>query len=593
MKVGLLNFLFLLLIPIFSNAASFNENEKEIDNDNDNEMDYVNLPEVELWEVTLKALPIPEIKTEPKDMGWSISSFLGPFLFSTSSKIPSSSSDILTTSSITESEAVEFASLLKCSTRQLSSIEESTLRMLNLKDLSNASRLEIISKISKLGHIRLFELYAENNLSNILSELKNSRDYHALIFSSIEAKSLNIFFTIINKQIFILNAPQALVFAAMSNSQDILKFIIENNSNSNTDFEWVWNASDRKEGFMNSFGPDPFSAALSLGASRCIQAENLDCLNLIISSGLDVTYREYWLLKESAVCKNCRMFEVLSQACAETIPKSILNLVLIQAVKSENLSLIECVLNFDVNLNLDTGTGSTLIDAINTNNLKIFEAVFSRISHNEINAKVLNTSAEVGNFEIFVALIKVATSDLVLTAVCSCIANIKYQHLIPFILENAQLSTDIMAQGLTNSVKIGSKDLVFLFLQKNECTRENSASAFKEALLFDNYEITYAIVAKFGATFLIQKISVPKILDILFNCKAWNSLTILAEYFFELPSFHKQTFISKIILTDKVNIAKIAAKKGARFCYSELINVSDTEMRTFVTQMLRDNFNKS
>ena len=62
-----------------------------------------------------------------------------------------------------------------------------------------------------------------------------------------------------------LNAPQAVVVAAMSGSEDILQFVL--NQQSSLDYAWEWRSFDGGDGFMLNF---PFSASLLFGALKAI-----------------------------------------------------------------------------------------------------------------------------------------------------------------------------------------------------------------------------------------------------------------------------------------------------------------------------------
>ena len=106
-----------------------------------------------------------------------------------------------------------------------------------------------------------------------------------------------------------LNAPQAVVVAAMSGSEDILQFVL--NQQSSLDYAWEWRSFDGGDGFMLNFGSDPFSASLLFGALKAISGGHIDCLNIIISRGLDATYNDFLLLKESTATKNIDIFRLM------------------------------------------------------------------------------------------------------------------------------------------------------------------------------------------------------------------------------------------------------------------------------------------
>lgn len=581
MKLAVLS----LLLPVLASAASF---EDEVYDDED----YVNLPDlpqVELWDLVrpeADSVDVEIIAPEASPFAWSILSYLGSFLSPVSLlknvTPPPIGAEV---ESFSEAELDTMATILNCDRSNLRTIDASIKK--RILAMRNISASEILSHLAEIGNKSLFEMFVDANMPFILTEATSSRDLHAIIFNCIKIDSIYSFANIMLETKFSLNGPQAIVVASMNGSHEILQFMIDQKDNS--DYAWEWRSFDGGNGFMFDFGKDPLSAALFLGALKAISGSHLECLRILVANGVDISFKDYILLKDAVSVQGTKTFEILFND--SLVPNSTMNEVLLLAINNSNVSLVEYLLS--LNYTYQIMIQSHLVFAINSNNQRLFDVIFERVNPEQLNSQVLSLAASVGNAEIFISLLKASRNELIVSALCSCIANENLQHYVPIIASSIKLNSDIVAQALLHSVKARSLSLVKLILNEESCSPSIASPSFIEALMIDNVEMSIEFLGKFQPSALISQNILSKTLSKLFEIMAWKSLKLFVECYFSSPGFPKAKFISQLILTNQVEIAKIAAEKGANFPKSELIYVRDEEMRAFVMQMIAGDINKS
>lgn len=341
---------------------------------------------------------------------------------------------------------------------------------------------------------------------------------------------------------------------------------------------------------MLDFGKSPFEAALFLGSFKAISGNHLDCLKILKNYGPNVSFKDFLLLKKSATeCIDSSAFEILSYDIV--IPESVMHEILIMAINSKNESLVNHILSLNRTYNLEIQTH--LIPAIISQNKRIFEMISSNFESFKPTNEILSIAASAGSAEIFVELVKISDNDLILTALGNCISNTSLQHYVPLIIENIILSAEMISHGLIHSVKVRSSDLVKIFVANDGCVATMVHSSFLGALLSNDTELFGPFFSKFNASDLIKSCDISRTATTLIGIKAWKALKIYVENYLTNPNFPKTKFMSLIIKTDQVELAKYVVNQGGRISQSELINVTNKEMREFVMHTISEDLSKS
>ena len=80
----------------------------------------------------------------------------------------------------------------------------------------------------------------------------------------------------------------------------------------------------------------------------------IDCLNIIISRGLDATYNDFLLLKESTATKNIDMFRQMLCISSDRnpIPIIVMKDILLLAIKHDNVPLVDHLLSLKIKYGL-------------------------------------------------------------------------------------------------------------------------------------------------------------------------------------------------------------------------------------------------
>lgn len=579
-----------LIFPILAAAASVNTDDFE---DDENYNDLPNLPQVELWECVRPEINDFEIEipsVETSSFNWSILSFLGTFLTPyTPIKQVSPSPYEAEIASVADADLDSMASVINCDKALLKNYDVTIKkRVIQMKNMSKTTL--ILNHLAEIGDKSLFELFVDSNFSFILSETVTSRDFHNVIFDCIKIGSMNSLVNIMLHNKFPLNAPQAVVVASMNGSHEILQSILDQKNNLN--YVWEWKSFDGGNGFMLDFGCDPFSAALFLGSLKAISENHLNCLRILVSIGVDISFKDYILLKKAASVDGCEAFKLLmTNINVINVPDSVMNEVLLLAINNKNEVLVKYLFTLDYAYVITIQ--NHLVSAINSSNKNLFDLIFARVSQSELNNQILSQAASVGNTEIFVSLLKGSGKELVVSALCSCIANENLQHFVTEIVKNISLTSEVIAQALLHSVKARSLSLVKLFLNNEGCVSSIIPASFIEALMTNDVEIPVEFFKKFNRNDLIKPNLISKTVSKLFEIEAWNSLKLFVKNYASFQDFPKTNFVSKIVLTDQVEIARIAAEKGVHFPKTELIKIRNEEMRTFVMHMISEDLNKS
>ena len=237
----------------------------------------------------------------------------------------------------------------------------------------------------------------------------------------------------------------------MSGSEDILQFVL--NQQSSLDYAWEWRSFDGGDGFILNF---PFSASLLFGALKAISGGHIDCLNIIISRGLDATYNDFLLLKESTATKNIDIFRLMLSISSDRnpIPIIVMKDILLLAIKHDNVPLVDHLLSLKIKYGLKFEIH--LSSAIITKNKEIFDLIIQRLPSSGINSKILSEAAFAGNPEILIALLKLSSTELVFSSLPSCISNPKYNYLVQPITSALELNSEIITRALVLSVKVQS-----------------------------------------------------------------------------------------------------------------------------------------
>ena len=487
--------------------------------------------------------------------------------------------------SVSEAELDAMSSILNCERSLLRDVDCSIKE--NIIAMNSMSKSEILSRLAEIGNKSLFKMFVDLNMPFLLSEATTSREFHTIIFNCIKIDSTKSFTSIMSNAKFSLNGPQAIVAACMNGSRRILQFMMRQKDDSQ--YSWEWKNFDGGSGYMLDFGRDPLSAALFLGTLNAISEGHLECLMILVANGVNISFKDYMLIKNAASVQGTEPFKILH--CDVTVPDSAINEVLLLAIKNNNDSLVEYLLS--LHYAYQVTVQSHLVYAINSNNDRLFDFIFERVNHEQLTIVILSQAASVGNAYILISLLKVSSKELVVSALCSFIANESLQHFVPIIASNIILNSDIVSKALLHSVKASSLPMVKIFLNAETCNPSIATASFIEALMMDNAEILNEFFGKFVHLELLPQNRVSKTLSKLIEIKAWNSLKLFVKYYFSSDGFPKVKFISKIILTDQVEIANIAAKNGAKFPQSELFNIHDKNMRVFVMSMISKDFIKS
>lgn len=570
-----------LLLPFIAASASLYASSYEDDCFDEEYVNLPNLPEVEVWDYVITKTSASELGTVEIEapFNWSIRSFFGSF-FSSISPFKQATPSPPLIGPGGEADLEVMSTVINCNKELLRiynvSIRERVVALRNI-----ATRTKILSHLADIGDKSLFELFVDSNISIILTEIISSHDFTSVAFDCIKIDSINSLLNIMINIKYRLNAPHAVIVASINGSNEVLQYVLEQQNNS--DYAWEWKSFDGGDGFMLDFGIDPFSAALFLGSLKAISGGQLDCLQILVSNGVNVNFKDYILLKESTSVQGHETFKLLYNA-SNNISNSLMNEILLLAIEKNNDSLVEYLLTLDYTYNVNVH--NHLVSTINCNNTKLFNMILPLIDSTTLNGQILSLAASSGNVEIFIELLKVSCKSLVIAAICNSITNESLNHFVPHIIRDISVDSEIVAQALFHSAKVRSLPFVQLFLGHEACDQKSVETPFIEALIANDADIVNEFFKKFSPDNLIRPTLISKTVTKLFEIKAWNSMKIFVENYFESSNFPKRNFISILIITDQVEIAKLASAKGAKFLQSELVKVRNDEMRTFIIQAI-------
>lgn len=586
MKLALVS----LLLPFIVASASLSASSYEaecFDGEFVEDNEYVNLPnlpEVEVWDYVNTETSAPELENleiEASPLNWSIRSFFGSFFSSISpfkQATPPPPPPLIGPGGAADLEVM--SNVINCSKERLRMYDVSIReRVVALKNI--ITRTKILSHLADIGVKSLFELFVDSNISIILTEITSIHNFNSVAFGCIKIDSINSLLNIMLNIKYRLNAPHAVIVASINGSHEVLQYVLEQQNNS--DYAWEWKSFDGGDGFMLDFGIDPFSAALFLGSLKAISCGQLDCLKILVSNGVNVNFKDYMLLKESTSVQGSETFKLLYNA-ANNISNLLMNEILLLAIEKNNDSLVEYLLTLDYTYKVNVH--NHLVSTINCNNTKLFNMILPRIDSITLNGQILSLAATSGNVEIFIELLKVSSKSLIIAAICNSITNESLNHFVPHIISNIPVDSEIVAQALLHSAKVRSLPFVQLFLGHEACDQQSVETPFIEALFANDAYIVNEFFKKFSPDNLIHPNLISKTVTKLFEVKAWNSMKIIVENYFESSNFPKRNFISMLIITDQVEIAILASAKGAKFLQSELVKVRNDEMRNFVIQTI-------
>ena len=564
-------------------ACEFKPDEDVIvEEDDDEDIDdvFLVLPKIENWEY------VPEDKcavaiesgeeVESRLFSWSISSLLGGF-FQPGTSPAVKKSESLPSLDVADLNIRELARVLNCEPDQLMEMNLDNLK--SLATFASSPSANVLSRLTDIGDLALFELYFKENMALILSEVKTTRDFHAVIFNCIKIKSMNSFFNITITPKFPLNGPQVVVFSAMYGSIRILKFILDQKESVNhNDYDWTWKNIDGSSDIMLNFGKDPLSAALFLAALKTISNDHLNCLLLLIEANVNLEANNYYLLKESAVQPNLDSFIMILDHTTSPIPISIMNEILLLAIKNNNEVLVNHLITLNYAFNVLTHVH--LIPAISTNNPSLFHTILALIKVRDFDRSVLIHAADSGNDEIFLAIAKLSRREIVLNLLFSLISNARYHRHVSLIHDNVALSTGMCSQVLMQAIRIGSGEFVDMFLSPKVAFK----AAFSIALESNNMAVIEPFFAKFKDSELLvsSEKKLTTLMNTLFELKAWNSLHVLVSKFFNVREFPRHLFLAMIMETDQVEIAKTASTFGVAFPQCTINDIPNVKMREFV-----------
>lgn len=581
-----------LLLPILASAASFDAN---VDNEESGEDEIFLVPhQVDIWEYVPDKSEFVEygssvVLEQPSSISWSILSFLGSFLTSPASPIKKSDSNPGIGSHETvlkESDVALIASILNCDEAIVRGLEITSLQ--RVPSFKGMKKFAILSHLTELGDEQLFEVFFEANLATILTEITSSREFHTVVFNCIKIKSFNSFFNAMHNRgrKYALNAPQAVIIASMVGCEEILQFVL--NQQESSDFLWEWKSFDGGDGFMLNFGNTPLSAALFTGGVKAMSGGHMNCFNLLINKGLDVTFNDFSILKEAAANSNIEFFHTLFYTVSN-IPSSTLREILLIAISHNNENLVENLLKSKLKLNLQVH--EHLSAALSSRNERIVNLILSSVNLDGIDSKILMQAASVGNENNFIALLKVAKPDVILSSLCNCIFNTNYNHFVPRIIAEIELSPEMISLALVHAVRVSSIDFVRAFLEHKSCNGVSVKAGFSEALNSNDAQVLnqFFTFTKFNQSSLIRPRDISSALDVMFELKAWRTLRLFIEKFYTLPEFPKHKFVAMILETDQVDIVKFIAQHGAPFSKTLLAQVTNSEIHEFVSKILTAN----
>lgn len=545
--------------------------------------EYVPLEKDALKDADPNPMVSPAVEEEAVPTQWSIMTYLGSF-FQPGASSPFKKSESLPLIEASEVNLAEMAANFNCQTSQLAKIKPITLERINPHISSSSSRVSILNLIARHRDNDLFELFYTENAALIMSEVKTQNEFHDVVFNCIKMDNINAFFNVMISPKFPLNGPQAIILASVHGSIKILEFILQQRDVA--DYQWVWKHLDGSDGYMLFFGPDPLSAALFFGALKTIQNKNLDCLQVLIGANVDLVFKNYELLKEAANQGNLDIFTTVHSSITTSIPDSIMNDVLLIAIKKNDGIMVNYLLalQYDYRIKFQ----QHLLSAIPTKNPVLVEAIMHLVPAvltEEINSNILNVAADSGNVDIFLSLVKVSSSEVILSALCSCILNERYHQYVPLIGTVVKLTSDQVSQALIHSVRIGSDDFVELFLSESKCTVITAKPAFMAAMESNCRGILLCLFTyKFKKAELLnmRPKNLTAVIEKLFENQAWESLSFFVENFLDAPDFPKYLFMAIIMETDQVKIAQQAVEFGFVFPQSKLADVKNARMRDLV-----------
>jgi hypothetical protein len=596
MKLVLVSLLLPLIAASASASLSTSSYEEGCNCEEEYDGEYVNLPslpEVEVWDylnTETSASLTEKMEIEATPFNWSLRSFFGSFFSSATSPFKQASppsSALIKCGSDADLDTMSL--VINYDKERLRAFDVSIReRVVELKNVE--SKTEILHHIANFGVKSLFELYFDSNIASIISEINVIRDFNSVAFDCIKIDSTNSLVNLMLNLKFRLNAPHAIVVASMHGSYEVLRYVLEQQNC--PDYAWEWKSFDGGDGFMLDFGSDPYSAALFLGSLKAISGGHLNCLKILVMKGANVSFKDYMLLKNSTSIQGSEAFEILLNV-STNISNSLMNEVLLLAINMSNHALVEYLLSrldYTYNINIK----HHLHSAISSNNARLFDLILARVDSSSLNGQTLRLAASIGNVEIFIELLKVSSNELVLSSVCNCITNEALNHLVPHIYNAITLNSEIVMQALLYSVEARSLPLVQLFLNHEVCDLSVVCVPFVEALYANDSSVVNEFLKKFSPKDLIHTEWFSRTISKLFEVEAWNSMKIFVENYFESANFPKRNFVSNLILTDQVEIARIAAEKGAIFPQYELGKISNNEMHAFVIQRIAtQNLSKS
>ena len=554
--------------------------EQEIDED-DTVLISPEEIKIEIWEYipsdkgTFKEEPISE--TEASSFNWSFASFLGNFFHSAPSPAVKKVESFPALADA-DLDIELLAGQLNCKPDQLIQMDLNNLK--RLATFASLPRVEILGNLADIGDRALFELFFLENARSIMSGVTNNREFHGVVFNCIKMNSLTSFFNVMLEPKFPLNGPQAVVFASMYGSHEILKFVLEQVNS--PDYDWSWRSIDGSSGYMLAFGTEPHSAAVFLGAIKAIQHGHIKCLEVLIEAKVDLTSKDYLLLKEAAKQPILEIFSFIYGSIS-SIPDQVMTDVLAIAIQANNEILVSHLLTLEYNYNVLVNVH--LMAAISTKNPVLFGNILALIKTPQIDGHVLNQAAASGNEEIFVALIKISRPEHVLSALCNCILKEEYRHFVPLICDDVSLNAEMITQGLVHSIRIGSVEFVNIFLKKAVSSKVPVKSAFIAAMESDNREIIQAFYVKYERDSELLNTtgkSLNALMEKLFERKFWNSLHEFVIRFFLSDQFPRQLLLAMIMDTDQVEIARTIASYGVSFPQYAASDIKDEMMREFV-----------
>jgi hypothetical protein len=444
----------------------------------------------------------------------------------------------------------------------------------------------------------VFEELFRTNLARIHSSVRNIKDYQIIAVKCVKMNSVTslIDFMHISSYIihgkhfeFHVNGPVSLIVASIYGCEDMLQFLISNRDHSC--LRWIWSGFEGDYGCMNDFGNSPFSASIRLAALKTINSVNLGCMQILISAGLDVPANDFELLMSSAPSMNGEMFLGIIHNFS-SIPDPVFKRILLLAIESKNHILAEALLRYCIKL--DSRIVLEILPyALSCPSRTIFVEILPFIDGSLVTGDHLNIAIVNEKYDRFRDLVAIASKEVLIDAILSCINEPKYHHVVELILPSVTLDSNALSKILMVSVSCQNIDFVSMFIKKDNLTPASASKPFTKALESDNDIMVSIFLKRFPIAELVGPNNLTRLFDRLFNLKVWKSLKIYCEHAYDSNNFSKPNFMRSIFTTNQVEIARISLLKGTPFPKDELFRkIRNSKMRELANEMIGNDSSK-